>query len=283
MRVIPMEIASRSSRGIEPPCGCTPRYRRWPVCHEIESLPPIPVIAGAAIAHQDLELVSGDGTRFAAFAATPDEHNRVGVVVLPDVRGLYRFYEELALRFAEHGIAAVAIDYFGRTAGPGKRDDDFPYREHVAETTPEGIQADVGAGVDYLRSAEGGASRTVFTVGFCFGGRHSWLSAAGGHGLSGAIGFYGRPGEGSDGSPGPAQRASALRAPILALMGGADQAIPRDEVDAFEQALTAAAVEHEVVTYDGAPHSFFDRRQEQYAEASEDAWRRVLGFIDRYA
>jgi carboxymethylenebutenolidase len=253
------------------------------MCHELESLPPIPVIAGAAVAHLDLELVSGDGTRFAAFAATPDDPGRAGVVVLPDVRGLYRFYEELALRFAEQRIAAVAIDYFGRTAGPGKRDDDFPYREHVAETTPEGIQADVRAAVEYLRSPEGGASGTVFTVGFCFGGRHSWLYAAGGHGLAGAIGFYGRPGEGSDGSPGPAQQASALQAPILALMGGADQAIPPDEVDAFDQALSAAGVEHEVVTYDGAPHSFFDRRQEQYAEASDDAWRRVLGFIERYA
>jgi len=47
--------------------------------------------------------------------------------------------------------------------------------------------------------------------------------------------------------------------------------------------LTAAGVEHEIVTYDGAPHSFFDRRQEDFAEASEDAWRRVLEFIDRYA
>ncbi len=252
------------------------------MCFELDSLPPIPAVSGAAVAHRDLELVAGDGTRFAAFAALPDRPPRAGVVVLPDVRGLYRFYEELALRFAERGIAAVAIDYFGRTAGVGKRDDDFPFREHVAQTTPEGIQADVGAAVDYLRSEEGGSASTVFTVGFCLGGRHSWLAAAGGHGLAGAVGFYGRPGEGSDGSPGPAQRASELDAPILGLMGGADEGIPAADVAAFEQALEAAGVEHELVTYDGAPHSFFDRRYEQHAEASEDAWRRVLEFIDRH-
>ncbi len=80
----------------------------------------------------------GDGTRFAAFAATPDEAKGIGVVVLPDVRGLYRFYEELALRFAERGYTAVAIDYFGRTAGVAKRDDDFPFMEHVAQTTRRG-------------------------------------------------------------------------------------------------------------------------------------------------
>jgi carboxymethylenebutenolidase len=251
------------------------------MCFELDSLPPIPVVSGAAVDHRDLELEAGDGARFAAFAALPDEPSGAGVVILPDVRGLYRFYEELALRFAERGIAAVAIDYFGRTAGVGKRGDDFPYRDHMAQTTPAGVQADVRAAAEYLRSPEAGSTKSVFTVGFCFGGRHSWLAAAGGHGLAGAIGFYGRPGTGADGSPGPAQRAAELEAPILGLMGGADQAIPASDVADFERALDAAGVEHELVTYEGAPHSFFDRRQEEHAEASEDAWRRVLEFINR--
>jgi carboxymethylenebutenolidase len=249
------------------------------MCFELDSSPPIPVISGAAFFHEDLVLRARDGNELAAFAALPDEPGRTGVVILPDVRGLYRFYEELALRFAERGYPAVAIDYFGRTAGVGKRDDEFPYMEHVAQTAGEGIQADVGAAVEHLR-AQGCTS--VFAVGFCFGGRHSWLSAAGGHDLAGAIGFYGRPGRGNDGSPGPTQRAAELEAPILALMGGADQAITADDVAAFEEALTAAGVEHDVVTYDGAPHSFFDRKFEEFAEASADAWRRVLAFVERY-
>ena len=88
-------------------------------------------------------------------------------------------------------------------------------------------------------------------------------------------------GPGQDGSPGPAQRASELEAPILGLMGGADPAIPQAEVDAFGAALESAGAEHELVTYDGAPHSFFDRRHEEFAEASADAWRRVLEFVER--
>ena len=79
-------------------------------------------------------LEAADGNRFAAFAATPDEPGTKGVVILPDVRGLYRFYEELALRFAERGVRALAIDYFGRTAGVEKRPDDWDYAEHVAQT-----------------------------------------------------------------------------------------------------------------------------------------------------
>jgi carboxymethylenebutenolidase len=248
------------------------------VCFELDSLPPIPALSGAAVSHEDLVLEAADGTRFAAFAAHPDEPSGAGAVVLPDVRGLYRFYEELALRFAERGIAAVAIDYFGRTTGVGKRGDDFPYREHVAQTTPDGIQADVRAAVEHLR----GSAAAIVSVGFCFGGHHSWLAAASGHGLRGAIGFYGVPGP-RDGSPGPAERAAEIEAPILALQAGADQHITAAANAAFDEALTKAGVEHEIVTYDGAPHSFFDRRQEEFADASEDAWRRVLEFIRRHS
>ena len=187
-------------------------------------------------------------------------------MILPDVRGLYRFYEELALRFAERGHAAVAIDYFGRTAGLGKRDDDFPYMEHVEQTTPDGVQRDVAAAVGYLRSPEGGACTAVFTVGFCFGGRNSWLAAAGGHGLAGAIGFYGRPGPGRDGSPGTAAAGRGTRSSDPGAMGGDDPGIPVEDVTAFDEALDAAGVDHEVVVYPDAPHSFFDRKHEEFAE-----------------
>ena len=253
------------------------------MCFDSDSTPPIPPISGAAVTHRDLVLEASDGNRFAAFAALPEEADGgAGVVVLPDVRGLYRFYEELAFRFAERGHAAVAIDYFGRTAGVGKRDDDFPYMEHVAQTTPDGVQRDVGATVAYLRSEDGGSYDSVFTVGFCFGGRHSWLSAAGGHDLAGAIGFYGGPGPSRDGSPGPLHRANEITAPILALMGGDDPGMPAEDVTAFDEALDAAGVEHEVVVYPGAPHSFFDRKYKEFASESEDAWNRVLGFIEQH-
>jgi carboxymethylenebutenolidase len=251
------------------------------MCFELDSSPPIPVVSGASLSHEDLVLQSADGTRFAAFAALPEDASGTGIVILPDVRGLYRFYEELALRFAERGFHAVAIDYFGRTAGVSKRDDDFDYKQHVALTTPEGVQADVAAAVAHLRSAAGGACTTVFTVGFCYGGRNSWLAAAAGHGLAGAIGFYGNPGDrpGSSGGS-PTALAPEMTAPILALQAGDDPNITADLNDAFERALADAGVEHEVVTYEGAPHSFFDRRHEEFDAASQDAWQRLLAFVE---
>jgi carboxymethylenebutenolidase len=240
------------------------------MCFDLDSAPPIPPISGAAVSHEDLVLEATDGNRFAAFAAIPEKPADVGVVVLPDVRGLYRFYEELVLRFAERGIAAVAIDYFGRTAGAEKRGADFEYRPHVDQTAEETVQADVRAAVDWLR---GRGLRSVFTVGFCFGGRRSWLAAAAGHGLAGAIGFYGKTGP---------ELADGVQAPILALQAGDDANISAEHNQAFEDALSAAGVEHEIVTYQGAPHSFFDRRYEEFADASDDAWARVLAFIERH-
>ena len=67
--------------------------------------------------------------------------------------------------------------------------------------------------------------------------------------------------------------------PVLAMFGGGDEHIPPAQIEAFDRNLDDAGVEHEIVVYPGAPHSFFDRRQEDYADASEDAWRRVLDFL----
>ncbi|HEY3543008.1 MAG TPA: dienelactone hydrolase family protein [Gaiellaceae bacterium] len=242
------------------------------MCFDDDSAPPVPVVSGAAISHDRPTLTAADGNEFAAFRALPEEGGSTGVVILPDVRGLYRFYEELALRFAERGYAAIAFDYFGRTAGVGERDDDFEYRPHVDQTTPETVQQDVRACVEALR-AHGCTS--IFTVGFCFGGSGSWAAAAAGHGLKGAAGFYGRPERMLD-------RVPDIDAPLLVLQAGGDANITHEHNLELERALREHGKEYELIEYEGAPHSFFDRKQEEFADASADAWRRVLEFIARY-
>jgi len=80
---------------------------------------------------------------------------------------------------------------------------------------------------------------------------------------------------------GTAPRARRSEQPS-SLQAGADQNILPEHNAAFDAALTAAGVEHEIVVYDGAPHSFFDRRQEDYAEQSADAWKRTLAFVEHH-
>ena len=249
------------------------------MCFDLDSEPPIPRIAGAAVSHDDLVLTSADGNSFAAFLAAPDAPTTTGVVIFPDVRGLFHFYEELALRFAERGHLAIAFDYFGRTAGAAKRDGEWEYMPHVEQTTDEGVQAGAGAAIDELRSR---GATSVFSVGFCFGGRASWVAAASSHGLAGSIGFYGSPTR-ERGGASVVARADQIECAILALQAGDDQGITADDNAAFEQALTQAGVDHEIVVYDGAPHSFFDRKQEDYAEASDDAWQRTLAFVAQHS
>jgi carboxymethylenebutenolidase len=136
-------------------------------------------------------LGSSDGTEFAAFEALTSHDGAPGIVILPDVRGLHPFYRDLAMRSAEAGMHAVAIDYFGRTAGLGERDEAFDHMAHVRQTSPDGVARDVSAALDRLRSET--AAMRLYTMGFCFGGRKSFNQAARQEGPDGVIGFYGLP------------------------------------------------------------------------------------------
>lgn len=251
------------------------------MCYSLTAEPPTAPISGGAAHGEELTLTSPDGTVFAAYAAHVDTATpaAAGIVILPDVRGLFRFYQDLALQFARAGIEAIAIDYFGRTAGASARGEDFDFWPHVQQTKPETVSMDAGTAAAHLRSLPGGATRSVFTVGFCFGGRNSYFQGFQAYKPAGVIGFYGQPGVGRDGSEGPTQRASEYQCPVLGFFGGADQGITPENIHDFDQALTAAGVQHQLITYPGAPHSFFDRHQAEYGDASHDAWHHILDFI----
>ena len=250
------------------------------MCYDADARPPLPPIRGSALDAGELTLTASDGIQVAAYAARAGTPSGAGIVILPDVRGLHPFFEELALRFAEAGVDAIAIDYFSRTAGTGRREPGFEHNNHVSLTRHETLNADVTAAAAYLRTPEGGAVERLYTVGFCFGGRLSFLQAASGIGAAGVIGFYGWPvGANRAGLPAPADEAPRFACPVLAIWGGADEGIGPEVVEAFDAAMDAAGKEHRTVVYPDAPHSFFDRSAAEHASASEDAWREVLDFM----
>jgi carboxymethylenebutenolidase len=272
------------------------------MCFDLDSSPPIPAAAGMTVEREPLILSAADGNRFKAFHAKPEAPTGKAIVILPDVRGLHHYYEELAVRFAEAGVEAIAIDYFGRTAGIGDRDESFDANPHVGQTTWAGLSADIAAAAAFLRHRGGAVAESavgsvgaagragaesgqpaIFVTGFCMGGRNAFLSATLGLGLAGVIGFYGWPGgPARNDTPSPTEIVADFDCPVLGIFGGADQGIPVAVVQDFRDALQTARVESEIVVEPDAPHSFFDRKQAEFQAQSDDAWARVRRFIDAH-
>ena len=153
---------------------------------------------------------------------------------------------------------------------------------HVSKARWAGLSGDIRAGVAHLRALDP-APRSLFTTGFCMGGRLSSMSATLGLGLAGVIPFYGWPvGPNRNGTPAPAESAEAIECDVLALYGGADEGIPKEAIEAYDAALKKANVRFETVVYPSAPHGFFDRKQAEYATESADAWDRMQHFVRRH-
>ncbi len=240
------------------------------MCHADGSIPPESPRGGAFDSAQDLHLTSADGTPFMAYHARTSRAGAPAVVILPDFRGLHDFYRRLADKLAAAGIDALAIDYFGRTLPDGPRTGDpAEMVPMVLGLPPELVAADIHAATAELR---GNGAEQVFSLGFCFGGSQSWLQSASPDGLTGCIGFYGRPEECRAQLP-------LMRSPLLLLVAGADALTPVEDFQRFDQELSAADVEHTMVIYPQAPHSFFDGAA-GHDEACADAWQRLLDFVD---
>ncbi len=250
------------------------------MCYDGNARPPEPPGKRGHATGRDLILTASDGTQFNAYVAEPSDAFRAQVLIYPDVRGLHQFYKELALRFAEVGLRALAIDYFGRTAGLTARDDEFDFMPHVQQMTMPTFYADVDAALAHLQNDSDAAT---FVLGFCRGGTLALYTGSQNYKLAGLIPFYSglaRQVTGADGTP--LEEAHKIHYPVLGLYGGDDPGIPREQVEQLDAELDKANVAHTLKIYDGAPHSFFDRKYTEFANESADAWARVLNFIEAH-
>jgi carboxymethylenebutenolidase len=242
------------------------------MCFSSDQHPPLPPRSSDVGDHGPTVLTSADGTRFAAYDAVPVTRRGASLVLLPDIRGMHPYYPDLAIAFAQAGIDTVAIDPYARTAGLTDRGEDFEFRPHAQALERSTVLDDARAAKDRLAAR---SDDPVFTLGFCKFGGESWALSATDLGAAGCMGFYGSVRAVTDLVP-------AMTAPLLVLAAGADQATSPEENAAFEAALTEAGVEHELVEYAGAPHSFFDRSYAEWEDACSDAWTRMLGFVDAH-
>jgi len=245
----------------------------------------VPEAPGSAgpVRSELITLTAADGNRFHAFTAVPASGAPAtkAVLIYPDIRGLHQFYCDLAIRFAERGLPAIAIDYFGRTAGLTSRAEGFEFMPHVQQFTLGGFTQDVTAALAWLR-AHVQSNVRVYVVGFCIGGSLTLVTGANrAHGFAGLIPFYAGLSR-AFGEAGTAlDNGNRVCAPVEAFFGGADGGIPLSAVQALDERLDEAGVAHTVTVYPGAPHSFFDRRWTEFSDASADAWSRLLAFIGR--
>jgi carboxymethylenebutenolidase len=233
----------------------------------------------------DREITTAEGP-MRLYEAVPDGEPRGAVIVIQEAFGVNPHIEDVTRRFAAAGYHAVAPDMFHRT-GPGAVVDygDFgSVIEHfVGIGSDAAILADVDATIDYLHGI-GFADGQIGIVGFCFGGRVTFLVASQ-RAIGAGVGFYGGGIVTARFPQFPAlvDGAQNMKTPWLGLFGDRDESIPVDDVEQLRKALTDAPVDAEVVRYADAEHGFHcDARPSFNAGAATDAWSRTLDWFGRH-
>jgi carboxymethylenebutenolidase len=219
------------------------------------------------------------------YEAVPDTPPTAAVIVIQEAFGVNPHIEDVTRRFADAGYHAVAPDMFHRTGGGIVDYGDFgaviPHFVGIGDDNA--ILADVDATLDYLRGL-GFADRRIGIVGFCFGGRVTFLTAVN-RSLGAAVGFYGGGIVTARFPQFPALVGDVTRidTPWLGLFGDLDQSIPVEDVEQLREALANAPVPGEVVRYADAEHGFHcDPRDVYNAAAAKDAWDRTLDWFPRH-
>lgn len=238
---------------------------------------------------QTVELVTADGPMALSQAlpdVAPDElGRRPAVVVLQEAFGVNDYVASVLGRLADAGYHAVAPHLFHRSGDPVIAYDDYAAAPvHMEALGDPGILADVDAAIDHLERA-GHPATSVGVVGFCMGGRASFLVASS-RALGAAVTFYG----GAIVTPRNAwmpallDRVPSLATPWLGLFGDDDAGIPVADVERLRAELEASSpVAWDLVRYPGAGHGFHcDQRDAYQPAAAEDAWRRTLDWFARH-
>jgi carboxymethylenebutenolidase len=234
----------------------------------------------AKIATQKITLQVADGTTMNAYVARPEDQGKFpGMLVLQEAFGVNAHIRDVTERIAREGYVAIAPELFHRT-GPGfeGRYDVFPSAmSHLQALTEAGQSADIRAAYDWLRSNSQVSPDRIASIGFCMGGRASFLACATVP-LQASISFYG-----GGIAQGLLPRAGDLHAPILLFWGGLDKHILPEHRRAVEDALSKAGKAYVNVTVSYADHGFFcDARGSYNAVAAGLAWKLALQFLDTY-
>jgi carboxymethylenebutenolidase len=229
---------------------------------------------------ENISLQVSDATSMNAYVAIPEGTAKApAMLVFQEIFGVNPNIRDIADRFARQGYVAIAPELFHRTA-PGFVG---PYSDlqmcmpHMQVMTPDGNIADARAAFDWLQSNPRVATNATASIGFCMGGRVSFLANSA-LPLKAAISFYG-----TAIAPGFVSRAAQQHGPVLFFWGGLDARITRDQTRAVVDAMTEAKKTFVNVDFSDADHGFFCDARANYKEtAAKQAWELALKFLATY-
>jgi carboxymethylenebutenolidase len=228
-----------------------------------------------------------DGDTLRGYLASPATGGPFpAIVLIPDVRGLYEHYRDVARRFADEGALTLAVDLYSREGAPNLPDMAAVFR-WISELPDPRVLADLSAAVDYLATRSDVRARAIAITGFCMGGQYALMAACSIPRLAACVSWYGmlRYAQTNERKPeSPLAMAPRLGCPYLGLFGEEDGVIPLPDVEELRGILTRAGKRFEIKTYPGAGHAFFnDTRADAYRpEAAADAWRRCVAFFRQH-
>jgi carboxymethylenebutenolidase len=203
-----------------------------------------------------------------------------GIVVIQGQKGVDRFIEEFTQRLAAEGYAAAAPDLYYRES-PDCKDDSPTKRERLRDRT---VISDVNATADFLKRQPSVDGERLGIVGFCMGGRVSYLMASAGPAIKAAVDHYGGNAFSSWGDgPSPFERTPEIHCPIMGHFGLEDENPSPEDVRKLDAELTKHGKVHEFFSYAGTGHAFMDPYGSKYRPPSAAAaWPRTLDFFARH-
>ena len=241
-----------------------------------------------ALTARNVTFTGADGAQVNAYQAVPaGEAPRGGVLVVHHLPGWDSGTKEITRKFAAFGYNAICPNLYSRQGLDVDPDDAAAATREAGGIPDEQFVGDAGAAIEALRALPNSNGK-VGVIGYCSGGRHSFLTAVS-LPVDAAIDCYGAfvTGTVPDGFPLKVtplvERAPDLACPLLGLFGNDDQFPSPEQVDELERALEAAGRTYEFHRYDGAGHAFFSVDRPAYRpEAAVDGWQHIFEWFGRY-
>ncbi|KVC58054.1 dienelactone hydrolase family protein [Burkholderia stagnalis] len=236
-----------------------------------------------------VEIRSGDASVPAYRAQPKDKTNMPVVIVIHEIFAVHAHIADICRRFAKLGYLAIAPDLFARQGDVSKYQTIQDLVANVVSKVPDRqVSEDLDATVAWAGKNGGDLSR-LGVVGFCWGGRQSWLYAEHNPHVRAAVAWYGFvEGKTDEMTPfNPVDHADTLKVPVLGLYGAKDANITQASLAAMRERIAKSdsklARESQIVVYDDAGHAFFADYRPSYVKGdAEDSWKRALAWFHRY-